>query len=117
MNEQDRLPLDEAVGRCNSTIKSLQSENDRLTKAYAKRNKACFDLKSIVAKLPRYEDTGEAFVPGVDEAWINIGGSCVLSVDHAEHKDMWRFCSMSWTKLKAYATRDAAEAAREQSDA
>ena len=74
-------------------------------------------LQSTIDKLPTYADTGEAFVPGVDEAFSTHHGTITggsFSVD-LEGNGRWYFenehtsCLVDCT---CYSTRKAAEAAR-----
>ena len=86
--------------------------------------------KAIVDKLPKYADTGEAFVPDADPCWVEItmpdGKDEIIEIPN---KDGW-FClayrsgkwSAIWTDMgnectiEFYSTQAAAEAAKKGKD-
>lgn len=77
---------------------------------------------ATLAKLPRYADTGEAFVPGVDEAWVVLDrgeppreDGPRVSASYCEPRFIGRWTpddyqQMFWTG-KFYSTKAAAESA------
>ncbi len=79
--------------------------------------------------LPKYADTGEAFVPGWSEAWINVwaNGACPVSyalwrTDHQTGRGGWSYHTDAASSVKtsyagpAYSTEAAAEAAKKGSE-
>ena len=76
------------------------------------------EARAIIDKLPKYEDTGATFVPGVDEAWVFHDGRA---------KEVWLVWNheRSWWPLDVklaesckgfYSTREAAERAAERDE-
>lgn len=70
-------------------------------------------------KLPKYADTGEAFVPGRDEAWIawhNVAFRCQIQKFRWAEKIQEWFCYVTENgcdgSSRFYSTREAALAAR-----
>lgn len=61
-------------------------------------------LQAIVDKLPKYEDTGEAFVPGVDDCWVASPSGAGNAMPPAYYLGRWRV----GTLVKFYSTREAA---------
>jgi len=73
-------------------------------------------IKRLTGKLPRYADTGEPFVPGVDDMWVAWHGKVLL--DNGPRWDdsagVWvAFVSTSVTVF--FSTESAALAARDKS--
>jgi hypothetical protein len=68
----------------------------------------------ILAKLPVYEDTGELFVPGRDDAWIICDGVAGFSSPPRFRDDKWepsaKLDRVQWTGVW-YSSREAAQAA------
>lgn len=76
-------------------------------------------LRAIVDKLPKYADTGEAFVPRVDNAWIIIHGKVEKSDAAGLIDGVWRCWApvgMHIGVRNAYSTHAAAETAMEKCD-
>jgi len=75
----------------------LLDEIDDLTRQLASANET-------IGKLPRYEDTGKAFVPCVDEAWVRRGNSIGQLLDVLDSR------MLDWP-MKCYSTKATAREA------
>ena len=85
-------------------------------------------LQTIVDKLPRYVDTGEAFVPDRDHAWINLPGAseracAAWDSSYPKGENPLRnkppidvFGGLYANPHKYYSTNKAAEAAKKDKD-
>lgn len=88
--------------------------DDLADAAYNAALKACRPLQAIADRLPKYADTGEAFVPGSDPVWIVLDGHSQEAWRSICTDGEWKhYRGIHPGKLKAYSTREAAEAAKE----
>ena len=92
--------------------------------AVVDKDKKIAALQATIDTLPKYADTGEAFVPGRDEAWIWLDGKAQPVSGEAESAvgvGKSRFDGVQWKHycdirpgiVDAYSTPEAAEAAKD----
>ena len=102
-------------------IDELKAENKRLQVCHESELGVCqqhcevvAELQAIVGKLPKYTDTGQPFVPGVDDCWVTTeNGKVVWNIDRAEEfrwDGEWE-CILTSAIDVFYSTTEAAEAA------
>lgn len=78
-------------------------------------------LRALVGKLPRYRDTGEPFVPGVDPCWFKSSKTQVLNAQDPDDFTLvggdWCIVepglTMNWYHDQFFSTSEAAAAAKE----
>jgi len=92
--------------------RDIQSDDGVANAAIAEAADRMEQQAATIAKLPRYHDTGEAFVPGVDEAWMmtECGPRMVDRVRCPQGR--FFFHSWRWTAPSAYPTAAACEEAQ-----
>jgi hypothetical protein len=102
--------IDERHGVTLADVYLVRQAADELERLYA-----------VVGKLPKYADTGQLFLPGLDLAWVVFRGEVMPAVHRGERRYGERFCRNAYVLacgdgITCYSTEAAAQAATQRGD-